>query len=169
MAEVMDYVTGAVLVGTVATAVMDLCSLILKRLAGVPPPNYALVGRWIGHMAAGRFHHAAIAAAAAVRGERLVGWIVHYLTGVTFASLLLAVRGIDWIARPTLLPALLVGFGTVLAPFLVMQPAMGAGIAASRTPNPAVARTRSLVNHGFFALGLYLAGWTAHLLIFLHT
>ena len=43
---------------------------------------------------------------------------------------------------PTILPALIVGIGTVAAPFLLMQPGMGLGIAASRTPNPGAARLR---------------------------
>ncbi|MEW6332336.1 MAG: DUF2938 family protein, partial [Pseudomonadota bacterium] len=41
------------------------------------------------------------------------------------------------------------------APFLVMQPGMGAGIAARRTPRPAAARVQSLVTHAIFGLGLY--------------
>jgi hypothetical protein len=57
----------------------------------------------------------------------------------------------------SLRPALLVGIVTVAAPFLVMQPGMGAGIAASRTPKPAVARINSLLTHAIFGLGLYLA------------
>ena len=51
-------------------------------------------------------------------------------------------------------PALTVGIGSVAAPFLLMQPAMGAGIAASRTPRPSAARMRSLVTHGVFGVGL---------------
>ena len=65
--------------------------------------------------------------------------------------------------QPTIGPALLVGIGTVAAPFLVMQPGMGAGIAASRTPRPAAARLQSLVTHTIFGLGLYAAGWVARL------
>ena len=34
---------------------------------------------------------------------------------------------------------------------------MGAGIAASRTPRPAVARLRSLITHAVFGIGLYAA------------
>ena len=56
-------------------------------------------------------------------------------------------------------PAAQLGLGTVVAPFLVMQPAMGAGVAASRTPNPAAARLQSLVTHAVFGLGLYAGGW----------
>lgn len=46
-----------VLIGAGATAFMDAWLLLLKRL-GVPTNNFALVGRWIGHLAQGRFAHA---------------------------------------------------------------------------------------------------------------
>jgi hypothetical protein len=42
-------------------------------------------------------------------------------------------------------------------PFFVMQPAMGAGIAASRTPTPWRNRLRSLATHAVFGCGLYLS------------
>ena len=60
--------------------------------------------------------------------------------------------------HPTIGPALIVGIGSVAAPLLVMQPGMGAGIAASRTPRPAAARLQSLLTHAIFGLGLYAAG-----------
>lgn len=46
-------------------------------------------------------------------------------------------------------------------PFLLMQPALGLGIAAAKTANPARARLHSLITHAIFGLGLYL---TARLL-----
>jgi Protein of unknown function (DUF2938) len=45
----------------------------------------------------------------------------------------------------------------IAAPFPLMQPGMGAGIAASRTPRPNAARLQSLVTHAFFGFGLYAA------------
>ena len=66
-------------------------------------------------------------------------------------------------ARPTLGPALAVGIGTVAAPFFLMQPGMGAGIAASRTPRPNAARLQSLLTHAVFGLGLYVAAWATSL------
>ena len=81
-----------------------------------------------------------------------------------FASVLLAIFGLDWARHPAIGPALLVGIGSVAAPFLIMQPGMGFGIAASRMPNPAAARVRSLVMHGVFGVGLYLTGCVASLL-----
>lgn len=153
----LDLVLRAVLVGIGATAVMDLWALALKRFLGLPSLDYAMVGRWIGHFPHGRFVHQRIAAATSVRGERLIGWTAHYAIGIVFAGLLLLIWGSEWAIRPTLVPALIVGLVTVVAPYFLMQPAMGAGIAASKTPNPNSARLRSLLTHAVFGLGLYLS------------
>ncbi|MGQ0512202.1 MAG: DUF2938 domain-containing protein [Betaproteobacteria bacterium] len=159
----MNYVLNAVLVGVGATAVMDLWALARRPLLGVPLPDYGLVGRWLGHMPRGRFRHERIAASPAVRGERWIGWIAHYLIGIGFAGVLLALWGLDWARDPALAPALLVGVGSVAAPFLVMQPGMGAGLAARRTPRPWAARVQSLVTHAVFGFGLYAAGLLVNL------
>jgi hypothetical protein len=156
----MESLPPAVYIGAGATVVMDLWAIARKRLLGTPAPDYGLVGRWLGHMPQGRFRHASIAAAAPVRGEQVVGWTAHYLTGIAFAAVLLAIWG-DWVHNPTLGPALVVGIGTVVAPFFLMQPGMGAGIAASRTPRPAAARIQSVVTHAVFGLGLYASGLAA--------
>ncbi len=153
----LDVILNAGLIGAGATAFLDLYAVARARLAGGALPDYAPVGRWIAHMARGRFAHAAIGKAPPVAGERLIGWSAHYLIGIAFAGLLLLVWS-GWAQRPTLLPALIVGIGSVAAPFLLMQPGMGLGVAASRTPNPTAARLRSLTTHTMFGLGLYAAG-----------
>lgn len=164
MSDVLACVMRAVLVGIGATMVMDAWAVIRKRWFGVPALDYALVGRWLAYMPRGRFRHHPIAASPAIRGERVIGWTVHYLIGVAFAALLLALWGEDWIRHPTLGPALIVGIGSVAAPFLVMQPALGAGLAARRTARPAAARFHSVLTHAIFGLGLYAAGWAAVLI-----
>jgi len=123
----MNYLAGIALTGVGATALIDLWALARRSLFAVPLPNYTLVGRWIGHWSHGQFRHESIATATAIRGERALGWIAHYLLGIAFACLLPLTIGFGWLDDPTLIPALLVGVGTVTAPFLVMQPAMGAG------------------------------------------
>lgn len=155
MEEGLEFVARAVLIGAGATVVLDLWTLVLKRVAGLPGPNWGLVGRWLGHFPRGRFKHDNIARAAPIRGERAIGWGAHYVIGILFAAVLLVLWGLDWAHRPTLLPALVVGVGTVAAPFLLMQPGMGSGVAASKTPNPTQARLRSLMAHTVFGLGLY--------------
>lgn len=144
------------LIGAGATACMDLWLALLRRL-DVPTLDFAMLGRWVGHWRRGVVAHAAIGKAAAVQGERALGWLVHYATGIAFAAVLVAIAGTGWIRNPTLLPALGWGVATVALPWLVMQPAMGAGIAAANTPAPARNRARSLANHAVFGLGLYLS------------
>lgn len=150
------YFLSAVAVGLGATLFMDLWALFLKRAFSIPLANYCLVGRWFRHMPEGTFMHASIASASQKRFECTVGWIAHYVIGVVYALLLVALVSGSWLARPTLLPALLFGVGTVLVPFLVMHPSFGLGIAASRTPNPTQARLRSLMAHTAFGVGLYV-------------
>lgn len=145
-----------VFIGTGATAVMDLWLLLLKRL-GIPGTNLALIGRWVGHVAHGRIRHAAIAKARPIRGERGLGWLTHYLVGIAFAALLVALQGPGWLQRPTYLAALATGVATVTAPLFVMQPAMGAGWAGRKTPAPLKNSLRSLANHAVFGTGLYLS------------
>lgn len=143
-------------IGIGATLVMDAWLLLLRRL-GVPTLDFALMGRWAGHWPRGQWRHTAIARAQPVRAERALGWLLHYAVGLLFAALLATLVGRAWLLAPTLAPALATGIGTVAAPWLVMQPAMGAGIAAARTPSPWKNRIRSLANHTVFGLGLYLA------------
>jgi hypothetical protein len=151
----METVIRAVLIGIGATVVMDLWAAFLKRAFAISPLDYAMVGRWIGHMPDGRFIHSNIAASPAIRGEGAIGWAAHYAIGIIFAGLLLIACGTDWARAPTLLPALAAGILTMAAPLFVMQPGLGFGIAASRTPKPNVARFRSLITHTVFGLGLY--------------
>jgi hypothetical protein len=142
--------------GIGATAVMDAWAAALARM-GIPAMNFAMVGRWAGHGLRGRWMHAAIGKAAPIPGELAMGWLVHYLVGIAFAGLLIAIAGMRWMASPSLWPALAVGIATVAAPWLLMQPAMGGGVAFSRTPSPWTNRLRSLANHAVFGLGLYAA------------
>lgn len=155
----MNTVFAVLFIGVGATAWMDLWGVVRKPLLGMPLPSYAMMGRWLGHMCHSQFRHEAIAAARPIAAEGLIGWTAHYLIGIAFAALLIAIRGQDWLLAPTLGPALALGLGTVVAPFLLMQPCMGAGIAASRTPYPASARLHCLITHGVFGLGLHLSGW----------
>jgi len=155
----MEWLVRTLLIGIGATVLMDIWALLLKRAFGVSGLDYALVGRWLGHMPGGRFMHASMPAAPKIRGERIIGWLAHYATGVIFAGMLLAACGLDWARQPSPGPALAAGILTMVAPFLLMQPAMGLGIAASRTPRPNVARLRSLVTHTVFGVGLYVWAW----------
>jgi len=160
----VSFLVCTLVTGIGATAVMDLWGLARRPLLGVPAPDYGLVGRWLAHMAVGRFRHESIARATSVRGEGPLGWAAHYLIGIAFAASLIATWGLEWVRNPTIGPAMVVGIVTVVAPLLLMQPGMGLGIAATRAPRPGAARLQSLLTHASFGIGLYAAGWAAHFL-----
>jgi hypothetical protein len=134
---------------------MDLCALVLRHVFGVTPANYCWVGRWVCYLPQGIFAHASIAASSKKPLECAVGWISHYVIGSLYAVVLVALTS-GWLMRPTLLPAVFFGVATVLVPFLVMHPAFGLGIAASKTPAPRQARLKSLVAHTTFGIGMYV-------------
>jgi Protein of unknown function (DUF2938) len=152
----MDVFFATLITGIGATALMDVWGIARRPLLGVPVPDYGLVGRWIAWMPRGRFRHDAIAKSAPMRHERLIGWVAHYLIGIAFAALPVLVWTPAWLREPRIAPALITGLVTLAAPFLLMQPGMGAGIAASRTPRPNAARLQSLITHLVFGAGLYL-------------
>lgn len=154
MSEVMLRI---VAVGAGATLAMDLWGLVLRRVYAVTGLDYRLVGRWLGHIPKGRLRHDGIGKAAPVAGEAAIGWAAHYAIGIMFAAGLVAVFGVGWLQAPTILPALLTGLVTVAAPFLVLQPAFGMGLASSRMPDPTASRLRSLITHLVFGTGLFIA------------
>jgi hypothetical protein len=159
-----EAVLGAIAIGVGATLVMDLWNLFLRRAFGIPSLNYCLLGRWVRHLPAGTIRHPSIAAAAPKPRECTVGWITHYSIGVALAVLFVAATG-DWLRRPTVLPALAYGVGTIVFPFFILQPSLGLGVASARTPHPARARLKSLATHIVFGVGLYLCALVvSHLL-----
>ena len=149
-------IISAILIGLGATLTFDLWALFLKRTFDIAPSNICLVGRWLRYMPEGTFAHANIMSAPRKSAECTVGWLAHYMIGVTFGIAFVALVGSSWLQYPTLIPAVLFGVVTVFAPFFIMQPSFGLGFAAAKTANPAQARLRSLMNHTAFGVGLYL-------------
>jgi len=152
-----SYLGGAVVVGIGAVLIMDLWYLFLQRAFKISSLNFCLIGRWLSHMPAGTFTHASIAAAQKRPVECAIGWTAHYLIGITFAVMLVLLTSGSWLEGPSLLPAFLVGIGTVPIPYFIVQPALGLGIAAAKTPHTTQARLKSLITHTVFAVGLYLS------------
>jgi len=151
----LEFIVRAVLIGIGATVLLDIWAQFLKRVFGLGAPNWAMVGRWFAHLARGRFMHEDIARAEPVSNELAIGWIAHYLVGILFAAIVLAIWGLGWAHSPTFLPALIVGLATVGCGWFILQPGMGAGIAASKRPNANQLRMLNIIGHTVFAVGLY--------------
>ena len=156
MTDVVELLASGIAIGIGGAALMDAWALFARVAFNIQGLDYALLGRWIGHIPRGRFVHERIAAADPIPGERALGWVAHYAIGIAFAVPLVAIWGIEWTRSPTPWPALLVGLVTIAGPWFVMQPAMGAGFAGSRTPNPGATRMRNLASHIVYGVGLYV-------------
>ena len=147
----------AMIVGLGASFFMDAWAWLLQRVFQIAAPNYCLVGRWLCYMPTGIFTHSNIIATPKKSAECVTGWLVHYLTGISYALLLVMATSGNWLAKPSLLPALLVGIGTVLIPYFIMQPAFGMGVAAAKTVKPMQARLKSLMAHTVFGVGMFVS------------
>jgi|GEM_PF-178405 len=112
----MEIIIKTILVGVGATIVMDIWAFILK-LFNIKSLDYRFVGRWIGHFANGKFTHDKIFDSKPIQNEIFIGWLAHYLIGITFSILLVVIFGVEWLNHPTVFPALFVGLFTIVAPF----------------------------------------------------
>lgn len=137
-----------ILIGSGATLCMDLWALILKSF-GITGLKMNVLGKWILSLIDSTDSLA--------NYEMLVGWLGHYFIGITFCFLLVFVFGWKWVQAPKLKPALAIGIVTVLAPLLILQPALGLGYFASLSDNPFFHCFKSLITHTVYGIGLFLS------------
>jgi Protein of unknown function (DUF2938) len=152
-----DFLFRSFVMGMAATALLDCWALLLNHLFGFGLPNWAMVGRWVAHLPAGKIRHDDISLASPVANEPTIGWIFHYAVGIVFAMATLVLGGAVWTKSPTLALPLIVGIVTVGCGWFILQPALGAGIAASRKPDASRIRLLNIAGHIVFGLGLWLA------------
>lgn len=152
-----DTLVKDALVGVAGTALLDIWALFLARSMNLPATNWAMVGRWFGHMPRGKLHHSSLSAVEPVKGELAIGWTAHYVIGIGYGLLLLALWGPAWLNEPTVLPPLILSWVLLIAPFLLMMPGMGMGFAGSKTPSPVITRIKSIAAHSVFGVGMYLS------------
>jgi hypothetical protein len=137
-------------VGIVATLTTDAWQRLLQTIVGIPPANWALVGRWVAWMSRGEFVHRPITATPKVNGELAIGWASHPAVGVVYAALYLATMRLGFNSGPTLASALIFAIILLVATWFILQPALGLGFVASHTPNPVVTRTINVSVHAVF-------------------
>lgn len=156
-----SFVLQAVVSGVFATVVLDLWQRLVHATAGIPPANWAFVGRWFAYIPRGRLVHRPIADTPAVEGELALGWTLHYLIGVIygFAYLGLMVYGLG--RPPSLLNGAVFGACSVVIPWFILQPGLGIGIMGRKTPKPAIPIFNAFANHVVYGIALYGGVWLA--------
>lgn len=144
-----------IVIGIGATILMDLWAILLHKAFGQAKPNWAPAGRWFRHLANGTIFHQSIADAEPYGHELALGWAGHYAVGIIYGILFALIVGTGWFAAPTFIPAWIFGIVSIAAGWFLMQPGMGLGWAASKTPKPNKVRVMGLIAHTVFALGFY--------------
>ena len=150
-----EFVVFAVVSGLFATVVLDVWQRLVHRVVGIPPANWALIGRWFAWIPRGRLVHRPIAETPAVQGELALGWTLHYLIGVLygFAYVGLMVYGLD--RPPSLLNGFVFGTCSVVIPWFILQPGLGIGVMGRLAPNPWVPRLNALSSHVIYGVALF--------------
>jgi hypothetical protein len=141
-----------ILIGIVATLATDLWLRVVQTIAELPPAPWGLVGRWVAWWPRGVFIHRPITATPKVHGELAIGWAFHYAVGIVYAALYLAIVALDVDSGPTLGSALVFAMVLLVAPWFVLQPALGLGFMAARAPNPGAVRAFNIATHAIFGI-----------------
>ena len=156
----MEVVINIVFVGVFATVAIDVWATFSNRLIGFPRTNWAMVGRWLGHIPRGKLVHNHIQESPAIRYENILGWMFHYLIGIAYSTIFVGLCTLVPGRHPTLLVAWAFGLATILSPWLIMHPGLGLGVCASKAPKPNMVRLQNLFIHSIFGIALFY-GWQA--------
>lgn len=154
----MEIFVKIVAIGIFATIVIDIWAIFSNKILKFPRTSWAMVGRWIGHLPAGKFFHGPVSASPKIKFENVIGWLFHYFIGVTYAAIYVVIFILLLGLGASLLWAWVFGLLTILSPWLIMQPALGLGVCAVKAPNPNMVRLQNFAIHSIFGLALY-HGW----------
>jgi hypothetical protein len=146
------------LLGLGANILFDHWQRGLAAATGQAKPNWAPIGRWFWHLREGKVFHEDIGRAEPYAHELLLGWVGHYVVGMAYGVIFALIVGPGWLVAPSLLPAWAFGLVTVGFGWFLLQPGLGMGWAASRTPDPRRVRLLNLAGHTVFGVGLWLTG-----------
>ena len=143
-----------ILMGVVATLVMDLMAVPLAKMKIIHPLiGPEMVGRWTLYTLRGKIAHEDINKTPALKHEKLAALISHYLIGIALAGIYLFLELKTPSIKNQLWIPLVFGITTVVLPWFWLYPSMGLGFLASKAPKKSPYIVTSLVNHTDFGLG----------------
>ena len=124
----MINIVEMILIGIVATLIMDIFSIIFAKLRIIQPKiRPQIVDQWALYMFRGKFIHNDINKTPTLNNEKLAAFISHYMIGIILAGIYLFMESKETIIRDQWWMALIFGLITVLLPWLWLYPSIGIG------------------------------------------
>jgi len=154
----MDVLVKILVIGIFATVIMDVWATFSNRVLKFPRTNWAMVGRWLGHIPKGKFFHYSVSDSPEVRYENCLGWAFHYFIGIVYATFYVAMILWGFDGSESLISAWIFGLVTIISPWFILQPALGLGVCAVKAPKPNMVRFQNFAIHSIFGIALYY-GW----------
>lgn len=145
----------AIIIGLLATAFLDIFSIILWAVCGTPKTEWRFIGRWFLLMPKGKFIHQHISKSESVKGELAFGWFMHYTIGASWSLIYFSIMAF-MNSQPTFLSASLFGIITLVVPYMVLQPALGHGFFAQKHPRPIAMPILSFLSHLSFGQAMFV-------------
>ena len=143
-----------VAVGVGTCIVFDLWQRVFAIFTGIPPSNWAMVGRWLFGVLSGKGLIARDLAVQPARpNEAAAGWALHYVVAVGYAVIYAALMQAGWLGAGPV-DGLLFGLVSVVVPWLFFMPALGHGMMARLTPSPLKTCIVALIMHALFGAAL---------------
>ena len=150
----MEFLFEITVVGVFSCLVFDLWQRIFKLLTGIPPSNWAMVGRWLLNLIKNRQVFVNnITAIKSYESELPIGWVFHYFVAILYAVVYFLLMEIK-ILNPGFFDGLVFGIISVIVPWFFFQPALGNGILVSKTPEPIKVCLLALMMHTIFGIAI---------------
>ena len=157
--SIETFLLAACVSGIFATVALDIWQRLLFAASGIPPANWALIGRWFAHLPRGRFIHRPIGESEEVPGELTLGWVTHYLIGLVYGFAYVGLMAYGFDRPPSLLNGAVFGAASVVIPWFILQPGLGIGVMGRLAPNPWVPRLNALSSHIIYGVALFIGAW----------
>lgn len=143
-----------ILIGVGTCAIFDVWQRGFAKITGVPPSNWALVGRWcLGFLAGRGLIARELATLPARPNELAAGWALHYGVAIAYAAAYAGLMQVGWL-NAGFAGGLMFGVISVIVPWLFFMPALGNGVMARLTPKPVVACALALMMHAVFGVSM---------------
>ena len=141
--------------GVFSTFFMDALGRILVKLKIVRPALEAyILGRWVLYFIKGKYVHEDIHQTPALKNERNVALISHYLIGIVLIGIYIFLETKIAVLRTQIWIPIIFGVTTVLLPWLWLYPSIGFGLLASKAKNKLDFIIFSIINHLNFGIGM---------------